>query len=77
LLSEGSIPGLGAPGARPAVIDRIIFHIGHAFDAACDHHVGRAGPDAHGSVDHRLEAGTAAAVELNAGDGFRQSRRQS
>ena len=68
---------LGRSGTgTPAVVHRIIFDIGHALDPAGDDDVGGAGLDTHGRVDHRLKPRTAAPVELDAGNAFRQTRRQ-
>src|SRR6185437_708677 len=50
-----------------AHVEGVVFDVAHALDAAGDDHVGRAGLNHHRRVDHRLQAGAAAAVELVAG----------
>src|SRR5580658_8577132 len=62
-------------GAR-AHVERIVFDVAHALDAAGHHHVGRAGLHHHGGVDHRLQTRAAAPVELVAGRLDRKVGRQ-
>ena len=47
----------------------------HVLDAAGDHQVLHAGPDAHCGEAHGLLAGPALAVDGGAGDGLGQARR--
>ncbi|MNN29741.1 hypothetical protein D3C81_1433580 [compost metagenome] len=56
----------------PAHAGAVVLDIAHALDAGDQQAVGDAGLDLHGGVDHRLQAGAAAAVDAVAGDLVRQ-----
>ena len=59
-----------------AHVGGVVLGVAHALDAAGDHHIGHAGLHHHRRIDHGLQAGPAAAVELVAGDLDRQTGRQ-
>ena len=73
---EAVVHGDRARTRTVAHVGRIIFDIAHALDAACDDDIGRARLHHHGGVDHGLQAGPAAAVELVAGHRDRQVGRK-
>lgn len=57
----------------PAAVVRVVRGGAHHVDAARDHDLAEARPDLHRRVEHGLEAGAAAAVDLGTGDGLGQS----
>ncbi len=53
-----------ARAGAPAQRDRVQLRLAHALGAAGEHELGRARLNAHRRVDHRLQPGAAAAVDL-------------
>ena len=65
---EAVVHGDMAAGGSPAHVQRVELGVAHAFDTAGEDDVCDAGLDLHGRQADGLEPGTAAAIELEAGD---------